>query len=81
MNYRKIYDFYYPKNYFDLIKNIAYSLKKIQIHLDKKNFRNKCDQQSLRICLKIIESSVKKQNFKRSNTLFKIIQKYHKYWC
>lgn len=75
----KLYGLYDTKDYKYLIKNIGYYLKKIDYDLNKKQFRNKCSQQSLRICLKII-SRMEKQNFIRSDLLFKIILIYHKYW-
>lgn len=77
MNIQEIYTFYYPKDYKDLVENISYSLKKIDVHLSKKSFRNKCSKQSLRICIRIAE----KKNLKRIDLLFRLILMYHKYWC
>lgn len=74
--FNELQTFFYPKTYNDLIKNIGYNLLKLNNSLQKKQFRNKCSKQSLRICIKIIENG----RFDRTDLLFKIILKYHKYW-
>jgi hypothetical protein len=75
-----MYSFYYPKNYHDLIENIGYSLKRIDKNLEKKQFRNKCSEQSLRICIKLINKGNNLSD-SRIELLFRLILKYHKYWA